>query len=66
MWPLVFIGLGIAVIAKSKRKNDWAAFQTQQEAEQQKKADFSETIVETTPETPENKDDNSTPTNPQA
>ncbi len=66
MWPLVFIGLGIAVIAKSKRKNDWAAFQTQQEAEQQKKADFAETIVEPTPESPVNKDDNSTTTNPQA
>ena len=65
MWPLIFIALGIAVIAKSKRKNDWTAFQNQQEAEQQKKADFSEAVVETEPETPANKDDNSTPANPQ-
>ncbi|MGM9475134.1 PspC domain-containing protein [Pedobacter sp. GSP4] len=64
MWPLIFIALGIAIIAKSKRKNDWAAFQHQQEAEKQK-ADFSETIVENEPETPANKDDNSTTPNPQ-
>ncbi|WP_165499738.1 PspC domain-containing protein [Pedobacter frigidisoli] len=64
MWPVIFIALGISVIAKSKRKNEWAAFQNQQAQEEQKKsADFSETvIVEEKP----NEDHNSTSTNPQA
>ncbi|WP_158544348.1 PspC domain-containing protein [Pedobacter miscanthi] len=66
MWPLIFIALGISIIAKSKRKNDWAAFQhQQQEAEQQKTADFSETVVENEPVAPTNKDDQSTSPNPQ-
>ncbi|MBB4110444.1 PspC domain-containing protein [Pedobacter zeae] len=66
MWPLIFIALGISIIAKSKRKNDWAAFQhQQQEAEQQKTADFSEVIVENEPSAPANKDDQSTSANPQ-
>ncbi|MGN7988362.1 PspC domain-containing protein [Pedobacter sp. 22226] len=65
MWPLIFIALGISIIAKSKRKNDWAAFQNQQEAEQKKTADFTETVVESEPVTPVNKDDQSTPANPQ-
>ncbi len=29
-WPVIFIVLGISIIAKAKRKNDWAAFQNQQ------------------------------------
>jgi len=65
MWPLIFIALGVSIIAKSKRKNDWAAFQHQQETEKQKTADFSETAVENEPATPVNKDDNSTTANPQ-
>jgi hypothetical protein len=65
MWPLIFIALGVSIIAKSKRKNDWAAFQSQQEAEQQKTAAFSEAVVENEPVAPVNKDDQSTPANPQ-
>jgi len=64
MWPLIFIALGISIIAKSKRKNEWAAFQNQQAQEEQKKAaDFSDAvIVEEKP----TEDNNSTSTNPQA
>ena len=64
MWPVVFIALGIAIIAKSKRKNEWVNFQNQQaREEQQKSTDFSETvIVEEKP----NDENNSTSTNPQA
>ncbi|WP_186462455.1 PspC domain-containing protein [Pedobacter suwonensis] len=65
LWPLIFIALGISIIAKSKRKNDWAAFQHQQEAEKQKTADFSETIVENEPASPVKTDDHSTSANPQ-
>ncbi|MFD2583522.1 PspC domain-containing protein [Pedobacter vanadiisoli] len=66
MWPLIFIALGISIIAKSKRKNDWTAFQNQQqEAEQKKTADFSEAVVENEPSASTNKDDQSTSANPQ-
>ncbi|MCX2584898.1 PspC domain-containing protein [Pedobacter sp. MR22-3] len=51
MWPLIFIALGISIIAKSKRKNDWQAFQQQQKAaEEDKKADFSDVVA--TPDDP--------------
>ena len=51
MWPLIFIALGISIIAKSKRKNDWQAFQQQQKAaEEDKKADFSDAVA--TPDDP--------------
>lgn len=64
MWPLIFIALGISIIAKSKRKNEWAAFQNQQNQEEQKKAaDFSETVV---PGEETKNDNNSTSNNPQA
>jgi len=65
MWPLIFIALGVSVIAKSKRKNEWNAFQNQQataEEEPKKPADFSDAIV--VEETPKD-ENNSTPTNPQ-
>ena len=67
MWPLVFIALGISVIAKSKRKNDWQAFKNDQAAQEEKKADFSEAIIveKESSSTEENKD-NSTTINPQA
>lgn len=47
LWPLIFIALGISIIAKSKRKNDWTAFENQQtaaaaEEELKKPADFSD------------------------
>ncbi|WP_443946068.1 PspC domain-containing protein [Pedobacter sp. AW1-32] len=65
MWPLVFIALGISIISKSKRKNDWAAFQNQQaEEEAKKKADFSDAVV--TPVTESPKDENNSTINPQA
>ncbi|WP_167459521.1 PspC domain-containing protein [Pedobacter jejuensis] len=61
-WPVIFIVLGISIIAKSKRKNEWAAFQNQQQASEEPKTEtVSDAIIveETKPET------NSTPTNPQ-
>ncbi len=65
MWPLIFIALGISIIAKSKRKNEWAAFQDQQAQEEQRKAaDFSETTI--VPEEKPANDNNSTSTYPQA
>jgi phage shock protein PspC (stress-responsive transcriptional regulator) len=65
MWPLIFIALGISIIAKSKRKNEWAAFQDQQAQEEQRKAaDFSETTI--VPEEKPANDNNSTSTHPQA
>lgn len=64
MWPIVFIALGIIIIAKSKRKNEWVNFQNQQAQEEQKKStDFSEAVI--VEEKPEN-ENNSTSTNPQA
>ncbi|WP_316799996.1 PspC domain-containing protein [Pedobacter frigidisoli] len=64
MWPMVFIALGISIIAKSKRKNDWANFQNQQNQEKDKKAaDFSETVIVEEKQPEEN---NSTSTNPQS
>ncbi|QPH41225.1 PspC domain-containing protein [Pedobacter endophyticus] len=64
MWPMVFIALGISIIAKSRRKNEWANFQNQQAQEEQKKsADVSDAVI--VEEKPDN-DNNSTSTNPQA
>jgi len=61
---LIFIALGISIIAKSKRKNEWTAFQNQQAQEDQKKAaDFSGTTTVTEEKTAN--DNNSTSTNPQ-
>jgi len=67
MWPLLFIALGISIIAKSKRKNEWNAFQNQQantEEEPKKPADFSETIVVEDQTVPKD-ENNQSPTNPQ-
>ncbi len=64
-WPVIFIVLGISIIAKAKRKNDWAAFQNQQSAETEPKTETvtNAIIVE---ETEKPKDDNnSNPANPQ-
>lgn len=64
MWPMVFIALGISIIAKSRRKNEWTNFQNQQAQEEQKKsADVSDAVI--VEEKPDN-DNNSTSTNPQA
>jgi len=64
MWPMVFIALGISIIAKSRRKNEWTNFQNQQAQEEQKKsADVSDALI--VEEKPDN-DNNSTSTNPQA
>jgi len=61
MWPLVFIALGISIIAKSKRKNEWAAFQHQQAQQEEKKsADFTEAVIPVDEQKSEN---NSTSTN---
>jgi len=65
MWPLIFIALGISIIAKSKRKNDWQAFQQQQAADQEKKADFTETVVGNQPATNQDNTNNSATHNPQ-
>ena len=66
MWPLIFIALGISIIAKSKRKNDWQAFQQQQKtAEEDKKADFSETVITAEEATPQESKDNITTNPPQ-
>ncbi|MFC3366400.1 hypothetical protein ACFOG5_24780 [Pedobacter fastidiosus] len=67
MWPLVFNRFGVSIIAKSKRKNEWNAFQNQQataEEDPKKPADFSEAIVVEEKEAPRG-ENNSTPTNPQ-
>ncbi len=34
LWPVIFIVLGISIIAKSKRKNEWTAFENQQNVNQ--------------------------------
>lgn len=65
MWPLIFIALGISIIAKSKRKNDWQAFKQQQAAEEEKKADFSEVVAESEPTVHPDQTNNSTTNNPQ-
>lgn len=65
MWPLIFIALGIGIIAKSKRKNEWATFQNQQAQEEEKKAaDFTETTVGE--EEPKNDNNSTSTTHPQA
>jgi len=61
-WPVIFIVLGISIIAKSKRKNDWAAFQNQQQAAEEPKA---ETVTDAIIVEETKNDNNSTPTNPQ-
>ncbi|SER38217.1 phage shock protein C (PspC) family protein [Pedobacter rhizosphaerae] len=65
LWPIIFIALGISIIAKSKRKNEWKEWQSQQAAatEAPKTATFSDTIVEEKPIA--NDDNNTTPHNPQ-
>lgn len=48
LWPMIFIALGISIIARSKRKNEWETFQNQQTQqnpvtdEQKDTVDFSE------------------------
>lgn len=63
-WPVIFIVLGISIIAKSKRKNEWAAFQSQQAADEPQPAIVTDAVV--VEETPLPKDENnSTPNHPQ-
>jgi phage shock protein C len=63
-WPLIFIALGISVIAKSKRKNEWAAWQNQQTAAEAPKTEpvATDAIIVDEP----SKEDNNTNPNPQA
>lgn len=61
-WPVIFIALGISIIAKSKRKNDWKDWHSQHDTDQPKPDHFSETTV--MEETVDQKDTNTT--NPQA
>ncbi|MCX2575795.1 PspC domain-containing protein [Pedobacter sandarakinus] len=68
MWPLVFIALGISIIAKSKRKNDWQAFQNQQQQHptDEMKATTTVSNTDATTENISENENNSTPHNPQA
>lgn len=63
MWPVIFIALGITIIAKSKRKNDWANFQNQQSEAEKNNETVSNTVV--VDETPGN-ENSTTTTHPQA
>jgi len=63
-WPLIFIALGISIIAKSKRKNDWAAWQKQQE-ENPVSEPVEVVDAEVIPNHPAN-ENSSNPSNPQA
>ncbi|UKT64350.1 PspC domain-containing protein [Pedobacter mucosus] len=69
LWPLIFIALGIGIIAKSKRKNEWTAFENQQnvaEEEAKKTESFNDvTIVNQNPTVTSN-DNLNNPHNPQA
>lgn len=68
LWPLIFIALGISIIAKSKRKNDWKDWQNQQN--QQAVADpktttvANDAIIVNEAEAPK-EDNNSSSVNPQ-
>ncbi|WP_316833177.1 PspC domain-containing protein [Pedobacter aquatilis] len=62
-WPIIFIALGISIIAKSKRKNEWAAFQNQQQAASEAKT---ETVTDAVIVEETKNENNSTPNNPQA
>ena len=61
-WPVIFIVLGISIIAKSKRKNEWAAFQNQQQAAEEPKT---ETVTDAVIVEETKGENNSTPNNPQ-
>lgn len=63
-WPVIFIVLGISIIAKSKRKNDWAAFQNQQTSNEPKAETVTDAVVVEETQTPKD-ENNSTPNNPQ-
>jgi len=64
LWPIIFIALGISIIAKSKRKNEWKEWQNQQTAEQPKTETVSDAII--VEEKPAAQDENNTtPNNPQ-
>ncbi|MFC3560453.1 PspC domain-containing protein [Pedobacter jamesrossensis] len=63
-WPVIFIVLGISIIAKSKRKNEWAAFQNQQAAEEPKTETVTDAVVVEETQFPKD-ENNSTPNNPQ-
>ncbi|WP_162238712.1 PspC domain-containing protein [Pedobacter sp. Leaf194] len=61
-WPVIFIVLGISIIAKSRRKNEWAAFQNQQQAAEEPKT---ETVTDAVIVEETKGENNSTPNNPQ-
>ncbi|MCZ4242472.1 PspC domain-containing protein [Pedobacter punctiformis] len=63
LWPLIFIALGISIIAKSKRKNDWKDWQNQQAAAEPKATTVAEDAIVVT-ETPKD-ETNSSSANPQ-
>lgn len=57
LWPLVIVALGISLIFKNKRKNEWEQFKKETEEAQKAKAQPSETVVAPTENT-----DSTTPT----
>lgn len=63
-WPVIFIVLGISIIAKSKRKNEWAAFQNQQTGNEPKAETVKDAVVVEETHIPKD-ENNSTPNNPQ-
>ncbi|MDN3585855.1 PspC domain-containing protein [Pedobacter aquatilis] len=64
-WPVIFIVLGISIIAKAKRKNEWATFQNQQSAATEPSTEpVTDAIIVEETEKPKD-DNNSNPANPQ-
>lgn len=53
LWPLVFVAIGLSFILKSKRKNNWEEWNTQQNEAatftESKKADFSDELPKEEP-----------------
>ena len=65
-WPVIFIVLGISIIAKAKRKNEWAEFQNQQQPIKPEPGAETVTDAIVVEENEKPKDDNQTiPNNPQ-
>ncbi len=49
-WPLIFIVLGISIIAKARRKNDWKAWENQQTPEATKSENLTDANVAEKPD----------------
>ncbi|WP_443937972.1 PspC domain-containing protein [Pedobacter sp. MW01-1-1] len=55
LWPIALIAIGLVVISKSKRKNEWADWQKQQNAQPEQKAtDSASEVVNNAPEAENN------------